>query len=161
MYETIDLNNCFPLGLDGSKKPLPKQQTFLDKALNPNEFKYVAYVGGVGSGKTLIGCITVLSWAVMYPGDYLVCRQFFPELKMTTYKTFLDICPPELIVENRIADMVIRIKGIDGKISNVYFRPSEEPDKFRSLNLTGYFLDEANQISEEAFMLLQGRLRGS
>lgn len=91
----------------------------------------------------------------------MICRQFFPELKMTTYKTFLEICPPELVIENRVADMVVKIKGINGKTSNVYFRPAEEPDKFRSLNLSGFYLDEANQISEEAFMLLQGRLRGA
>lgn len=157
----IDLNQCFPIGSDGKQQPLPKQQLFLDNALNPKDSKFVAYVGGVGSGKTLIGCITILSWAVLYPGDYLVCRQFFPELKMTTYKTFLEICPPDLIVESRVADMHIRVKGINGKISNVYFRPAEEPDKFRSLNLSGFYLDEGNQTSEECFMLLQGRLRGS
>lgn len=157
----LDLNSCFKIHNPESTGPLPKQQVFLDKALNPNESKYVAYVGGVGSGKTLVGCVTVLSWAILYPGDYLICRQFFPELKMTTYKTFLDICPPELIIENRVADMVVKIRGIDGKTSNVYFRPAEEPDKFRSLNLSGWYLDEGNQISEEAFMLLQGRLRGN
>ncbi|CAM6003512.1 unnamed protein product [Sphagnum balticum] len=41
------------------------------------------------------------------------------------------------------------------------FRQLEEPDKLRSLNLSGFYIDEANQVSEEAFMLLQGRLRGS
>lgn len=156
----IDLNKCFPLGTDGTQKPLPKQEQFLGMAMDPSKAKYIAYVGGVGSGKTLIGCITTLTWAFLYPGDYLVCRQFFPELKMTTYKTFLEICPPELIEENRVADMQIRIRALNGKISNVYFRPAEEPDKFRSLNLSGFYLDEANQISEEAYMLLQGRLRG-
>lgn len=40
------------------------------------------------------------------------------------------------------------------------FRPLEEPDKLRSLNLNGFYIDEANQVSEEAFLLLQGRLRG-
>lgn len=157
----LDLNQCFRIHNPDSTGPLPKQQVFLDYAMDPSGSKYTAYVGGVGSGKTLVGCITVLSWAVLHPGDYLVCRQFFPELKMTTYKTFLEICPPELIVENRVADMFVRIKGINGKISTVYFRPAEEPDKFRSLNLSGFYLDEANQISEEAFMLLQGRLRGN
>lgn len=156
----LDFNRCFPPGQSGKQEPLPKQQLFLDRALDSKNSKYIAYVGGVGSGKTLIGCTTILAWAVLYPGDYLVCRQFFPELKMTTYKTFLEICPPELILENRVADMQIRIKGVNGKTSNIYFRPAEEPDKFRSLNLSGFYLDEGNQVSEEAFMLLQGRLRG-
>jgi len=157
----IDLNNCFPIGADNQQKPLPKQQEFLDHALDPKGPKYISYVGGVGSGKSLIGCITVLSWAVLYPGDYLVCRQFAPELKMTTYRTFLEICPPELIIESWSAETRIKIKAANGKTSMVYFRQLEEPEKLRSLNLSGFYIDEANQVSEEAFLLLQGRLRGA
>lgn len=157
----IDLNLCFPESESSTARgPLPKQKEFLDIALDREKSKYLAYVGGIGSGKSLIGCITTLSWAVLYPGDYLVCRQFLPELKMTTYKTFLEICPPELIIENRVADLQIKIKAANGKVSNVYFRQLEEPEKLRSLNLSGFYIDEANQVSEEAFMLLQGRLRG-
>lgn len=157
---TIDLNKAFPEASDGTQGPLPKQREFLSKAMSSASPKYIAYVGGVGSGKTLIGCITMLSWAVMYPGDYLISRMFQPELKITTYKTFLEICPPELILEHRVADMTIRIKCANGKSSLILFRQLEEPDKLRSLNLSGFYIDEANQVSEEAFMLLQGRLRG-
>lgn len=157
----IDLNNCFPEGTKGERGPLPKQQQFLEQALDPDTSKYIAYIGGIGSGKTLIGCITILSQAISHPSDYLIGRQFFPELKITTYKTFLEICPPELIAEHRVADLMIKLKtAVPGKFSNIYFRPLEEPDKLRSLNLGGFYIDEANQVSEEAFMLLQGRLRG-
>lgn len=158
---TIDLNQCFPEATDGCRGPLPKQGELLRLALNQGLPKYIAYVGGIGSGKSLIGCITMLSWAVMYPGDYLVARQFYPELKMTTYKTFLEICPPELIIEHRVADSQVKIHSANGKTSTIYFRPLEEPDKLRSLNLSGFYIDEASQVSEEAFILLQGRLRGS
>lgn len=161
MSSNIDLNKSFPMAADGSQGPLPKQKEFMRGALHSGTPKYIAYVGGVGSGKTLIGCVTVLSWAVMYPGDYLISRQFMPELKVTTYKTFLEVCPPELILENRVADMTIRIKCANGKSSLILFRQLDEPDKLRSLNLSGFYIDEANQTSEEAFMLLQGRLRGS
>lgn len=156
----IDLNQVFPEGVDGTREPLPKQKLFLDTALDVESSKFIAYVGGVGSGKTVVGCVTVLTWAVMYPGDYLICRQFAPELKITTYKAFLEMCPPELIVENRIADAIVRIKAVGGKISNIMFRGLEEPDKHRSLNLNAFYIDEASQCSEAAFMLLQGRLRG-
>lgn len=157
----INLNNCFPEGANGQRSPLPKQAAFINHALNPNGPKYIAYVGGVGSGKTLVGCTVVLSWAVLYPGDYLIGRQFMPELKITTLKTFLEICPPELILEHRVADGVIRIKAQGGKVSNIIFRQLEEADKLRSLNLSGFYIDESSQVSEAAFMLLQGRLRGS
>ncbi len=156
----LDLNFCFPEPVKGKRGPLPKQQQFLDSALSADGPKYTLYCGGIGSGKTLIGCITVLCWAVLHPGDYLICRQFAPELKITTLKTFLEICPPELIVEHRVADAIVKIKSANGKISNVIFRQLEEPDKLRSLNLSGFYIDESSQVSEAAFMLLQGRLRG-
>jgi PBSX family phage terminase large subunit len=161
---TIDLNRCFPEpSTPGVKRgPLPKQAEFLRKALDcsPGAPKYIRYLGGVGSGKTMIGCITVLVWSVLYPGDYLIGRQFFPELRDTTLKTFLEICPPELIVEHRVADAIVRIRGQNGKISNILFRALEEPDKLRSLNLNGFYLDESNQMTENAFWLLTTRLRG-
>lgn len=156
----INLNDCFPLGNDLKRGPLPKQQDFLNAILDPNGPKYTLYCGGIGSGKTLIGCITMISQAVLYPGDYLISRQFYPELKITTLKTFLEICPKELIAEYRVADGIVRIKSQGGKLSNIIFRQLEEPDKLRSLNLSGFYIDESSQVSEAAFMLLQGRLRG-
>jgi PBSX family phage terminase large subunit len=147
------------VGSDGSRGPLPKQKVFLNSALDLNGPKYVAYVGGLGSGKSLIGCITVLTWAVMYQGDYLIARQYAPELSVTTYKTFLEICPPSLIVEHRVADRMVKIKSRGG-VSTVLFRQLEEPDKHRSLNLNAFYIDEASQCSAKAFEILQGRLRG-
>jgi PBSX family phage terminase large subunit len=102
----------------------------------------------------------MIALAATYPGDYLVCRQFMPELKITTLKTFMDMCPKELIHEVRVADSIVRIKSQGGKISNVIFRGLEEPDKHRSLNLNAAYIDESSQVSEEAFLLLQSRLRG-
>lgn len=159
--KSINLIDCFPEPANGQKRgPLPKQLQFIQSALNVADGpKYIRYVGGIGSGKSLIGCITMLAWAVSYPGDYLVARQFMPELRDSTYKTFLEVCPPELIVEHRVADAIVKVRS-NGGIANIMFRALEEPDKLRSLNLNGFYIDEANQVSEEAFILLQGRLRG-
>lgn len=158
----LDFTNAFPEASDGSRHPLPKQQLFLDKAMSKDSPKYVRYVGGIGSGKTLILCITILILAVMYPGDYLIGRQFAPELRDTTLKTFLEVLAAvgkELLVEHRVADGVIRVRSRGG-VSNVLFRGLDEPEKLKSLNLNGFGIDEANQVSEAAFTLLQGRLRG-
>ena len=102
----------------------------------------------------------MLHMAVLKRGDYLIGRQFMPELKSTTYKQFHEICPPELIVEKRVADMETVIRTVDGGTSTIMFRGLEEPDKLRSLNLNAFLVDEAAQTSETAFTLLQGRLRG-
>lgn len=157
----LNLIDCMPAGKDGKKSLLPKQLEFFNNCTSiSSKAKYIAYVGGIGSGKTVIGCLTMLAMAVQKSGTYLVCRQYMPELKMTTYKQFLDMCPPELIVEHRIADSLIRLRSTDG-VSTIYFRGLDEFDKLRSLNLNAFWIDEANQVSEEAFLLLQGRLRGA
>jgi PBSX family phage terminase large subunit len=137
----------------------PEKQWYWDITVPKSECYYSDGLLHHNSGKTLIGCITMLAMAIQRPGDYLIGRQFSPELKTTTYKTFLEICPPELILEHRIAEATVRIRSVGG-VANIYFRPLEEPDKFRSMNLNAFLIDEANQVSEEAFMLLQGRLRG-
>ena len=157
----INLNDWFPVGKDGAREMLPKQRAFYSGVLTPtkNSLEFWAYIGGIGSGKSVIGCTTLRDMAIQEAGDYLICRQFMPELKTTTYKTFIELVPPELIIEHRIADAHLKIRAING-VSNIFFRPLEEPDKFRSMNLNAFLIDEANQVSEEAFTLLQGRLRG-
>ena len=81
MAKTLDLNYCFPEPVKAGLKrgPLPKQEHFLNLALSGETPKYIRYVGGIGSGKSLIGCVTMLAWAVQYPGTYLIARQFYPE----------------------------------------------------------------------------------
>lgn len=160
MSKIINLNDCFPPNPQGERGPLPKQAQFMTAALNEKGPSYILYSGGVGSGKTLIGCIVVLTMAFLKRGDYLVSRLFNPELKITTYRTFIDICPKDLILEHRIADQIIRLRTADGGVSNIIFRGLDEPDKMRSLNLNAAYIDEASQVSEEAFTLLQSRLRG-
>lgn len=156
----VDLLQNWPAGADGLKALLPKQKDFISSVLDPKGPKYNLYVGGIGSGKTMIGCLTMLTLAVQYPGDYLIARQFMPELRDTTLKQFLELCPKELLVEYRVADAIVKVKSTGGKVSNILFRQAEEPDKMRSLNLSGFYIDESSQVSEAAFMLFQGRLRG-
>lgn len=156
---TIDLNKAFPPGKDGSQGPLPKQKQFLDQLLDARGPQYIAYMGGVGSGKSLILCIAMLTQAVTHGGDYVIARAFMPELRRTTMRQFLDICPPELIIEHRVADAEIHLRTATGKKSIIYFVGLDEPGKLRSLNLSGFGIDEASYVTEEAFLLLQSRLR--
>ncbi len=157
----IDLNQCFPEpdSLAQLRGPLPKQKLFFDAALDKDGPQFTAYFGGVGSGKSLILCITMLAQGVIHGGEYAIARQYMPELRRTTYKQFLDILPRELLVQERVADAEIHVKSATGKPAIFYFVGLDEPEKLRSLNLSGVGIDEASQVSEEAFLLLQSRLR--
>ncbi len=155
----VDLSRLFPPSpKDGTHKPLPKQAEFLRNVLDPNGPQYVAYYGGFGSGKSVVLCTSIITQAVMYGGDYLISRHFMPELRRTTMKTFLDMCPRDLILEIRVADAEVHLKSRAGK-ATVYFIGLDEPGKIDSMNLSGFAIDEASQTTEEAFLKLQGRLR--
>jgi len=148
------------MGTDGSHSPLPKQAEFLRLVLDKNGPQYIAYYGGVGSGKSVVLCTAIITQAVLYGGDYLISRHFMPELRRTTMKTFIEMCPKELVVEVRVADAEVRLKSANG-VATVYFIGLDEPGKIDSMNLSGFAIDEASQTSEEALLKLQGRLRNT
>lgn len=154
----LDLNRLFPPAADGSHSPLPKQAEFLRSVLDPKGPQYVAYYGGFGSGKSVVLCTAIITQAVLYGGDYTISRHFMPELRRTTMKTFLDMCPKELILEVRVADAEVHLRSKNGR-AVVYFIGLDEPGKIDSMNLSGFAIDEASQTTEEAFLKLQGRLR--
>lgn len=155
----VNLNECFPVGISGRREPLPKQKEFMTLALDPTGPKFVAYYGGYGSGKSLILCITMISQGVLHGGEYVIARQFMPELRRTTMKLFLELVPKDLLLEHRVADAEIHIKAAGGKKAVFYFVGLDSPEKLDSLTLSGGAIDEASQVSEEAFLKLQGRLR--
>lgn len=154
----VRINDCFPAGSDGKRGPLPKQKMMMDLTKDPLGPKYIAYYGGVGSGKSLILCVNMMMQGILHGGEYVIARQFMPELRRTTLKTFLEVLPKELLVEFRVADAEVHIKSVHGT-AVYYFVGLDDPDKLRSLNLSGFGIDEASQVSFEAFELLQGRLR--
>lgn len=160
----INVNNLLPEGSDGKRTLLPKQAEFLRRVLNDNpkdsEYnKYIAYISGLGGGKTLIGSIAMFLMAVKYPGDYMLCRQNLTDLKITTWKTLKEILPPELIIEENKSETYFKIRASGGE-SYLYGRGLEDFDKIKSTNLSGWLIDECDQVSEEAFTMLMGRLRG-
>jgi PBSX family phage terminase large subunit len=155
---TIDLNRLFPEAPDGTRGPLPKQQQCMNFCLTEGSPQFIAYFGGYGSGKSLILCVINIIWGVLFGGEYVIARQFMPELRRTTYQVFKEILPKELLIEERVADAQFRIKSRFGE-AKFHFVGLDEPGKLDSLNLSGVSIDEASQTSEEAMLKLQGRLR--
>ena len=155
---TIDLRQLFPPAADGTHSPLPKQAEFLKLVLDKGGPQYVAYYGGFGSGKSVVLCTAIITQAVLYGGDYLISRHFMPELRRTTMKTFLEMCPKQLVKEVRVADAEVHLRSQNGT-AVVYFIGLDEPGKIDSMNLSGFAIDEASQTTEEALLKLQGRLR--
>lgn len=132
-------------------KPLPNQAMF-----HQSGSKFRAYIGGFGSGKTKAGCWDTIELLMESPGNFgVICRNTYPELRDTTMRTFFEECPEELIKStNKTEHSVVFHNG-----SEVIFRSLDDPNKFKSLNIGFFFIDEASDVKEEAFLILQSRLR--
>lgn len=151
-----------PLEIKITYQPLPKQAEF-----HAHPAKYRAFGGGFGNGKTSAGCAEALTLALEYPGSVgLIARKTRPELRATTMQTFFhggggnpatDFTgvPQELIRSFNKTEMKLTL--INGSI--IHFWPLDDPDKLSNLNLGWFLIDQAEEVSEDMFLMLQGRLR--
>lgn len=152
-----------PIEINLGYKPLPKQAEFHGMSK-----KYRLFVGGWGNGKTSAGCAEALMLSLEYPGTVgLIARRTRPELKATTQQVFFhggggdkskgdyDGCPPELIKKfNKTDNLLTLING-----STIHFWPLDDPDKLSNLNLGWFLIDQGEEVPEEMYQMLQGRLR--
>ena len=143
-------NEMNPNGL-----PLPTQSKFHNSSA-----KYRLLAGGFGSGKTTTLSIEVLTELFRWDNNYgVIGRKDLQELKSTTLKELLDICPPQLITNHNKQDRII--KFING--SELYYMnlddSREAVEKIKSLNLGFVAIDQLEEINEPIFLAFQGRLR--
>lgn len=138
---------------------LPKQDAFVF-----SKAKFCAFFGGFGNGKTVAGCVKAMNLSLSYPGNFgLIGRLTYPELKATTRRTFFELfgCNEETISSHPLVERFSRaenhLRFKNG--SEIIFRPLESPSDLLSLNLGWFYVDQAEEISEEVFMTLQARLR--
>lgn len=141
----------------GQIEPTSKQSEFITSTA-----KYACYSGGYGSGKTYAGCLRSLLLS-QYPGNFgLVGRNYYAELRDTTRRTFFEICPPEFYDEShggQWKQSENHLKFVNG--SEIIFRhlDSITEKELLSLNLGFFFIDQAEEIDENVFRVLQSRLR--
>jgi hypothetical protein len=106
--------------------------------------------------------------AMEYPGSTgLIARKTRPELKATTQHVFFhggggdpalgdwNGCPQELIRSFNKTEQKLEL--INGSI--IHFWPLDDPDKLTNLNLGWYLIDQAEEVPEEMYLMLIGRLR--
>lgn len=152
-----------PVEVNLSYQPLPKQRDFHGSAA-----KFRAFGGGFGNGKTSAGCVEALMLALEYPGSLgLIMRKTRPELRATTQRTFFEGgggdpgsgdytgIPQELIRKFNKTDNELKL--ING--STIYFWPLDDATKLTNINLGWFLIDQAEEIPEEMFQMLIGRLR--
>lgn len=114
--------------------------------------------GGYGSGKSRCSSEHVNTLALRYPGSlHFVGRKDITSLKVTTQREFLEkVVAPETILTFNVNENTLYYKNG----SMVLFRETKEPAKVKSLELTSYLLDEADENeTNEIWERLDDRLR--
>lgn len=143
-------------------KTFAKQRKAL-RLLRDQHTNEVMYGGGARGGKSWIGNAWVLMAAISMPGSaWLVAREELTKLKDTTLITFFKVAnvlgAKGEYVYNATSNTATFLNG-----SIIFFReikwiPSDpEFDRLGSYDLTGAFVDEAQQIHPKAISVLRGR----
>lgn len=130
--------------------PLPKQLEF-----HKSPAKYRLYIGAWRAGKTYAGCYEAYKQSTQYNNNCgIICRKDFTDLRDTTIKTLFEIIPPELIKEyNKTEHHLVLKNG-----SEIYFKHLKDGLKLGSLNLGWAYIDETEEVDEQTFQYLKGRL---
>lgn len=119
-----------------------------------------AFIGGVGSGKTMAGCAE--AFRPEYAGATgAFIAPTFPMLRDATLAMFLGLCEtaeaqgwPVLANFNK-GDMVAQLNTG----TTILFRSSDDPERLRGPNLGFFYLDEAALMKRRTWDIMIGRLR--
>lgn len=120
-----------------------------------------AMFGAFGSGKSYALCAEAIAWCLEQPGIRgLIGRRYIPELRDTTEHVFFDILPPELAQAGTIRRMGGHIESFTfPNGSKVLFRGLDDWFKHKSLNIGFLAIDEADELDEDTYMGMSGRVR--
>ena len=127
----------------------------------------VLYGGGAGGGKSVLGCYWLLKCALKYPGSrYLMARATAATLRQTTLNTFWYVArmqgiPQEWFGYNDSRGLLtVNATGSEIILRHLQSRPSDPNfDELGSLEITGAFIDECNQVSALAWNVVRSRIR--
>ncbi|MEM3434272.1 MAG: phage terminase large subunit [Candidatus Methanomethyliaceae archaeon] len=133
--------------------PLPSQARF-----HRSTARFKGYSGPVGSGKSQALCQEAIKLSYVNPGRTgLIGAPTYPMLRDATQATLLEILGKNHIpYEFNKAENILIFKDTG---SRVLFRAVEEFDRLRGTNLAWFGLDELTYTQEEAWVVLEGRLR--
>ncbi len=133
--------------------------------LKDSETTELLFGGGAGGGKSFFGCLWIIEGCTKYPGTrWVIGRSKLKTLKETTLNTFFDVCSKLGISEqfkyNSQSGIITWNNGSEIILKDLFLYPSDPNfDSLGSLEITGAFVDECNQIVEKAWLILKSRIR--
>ena len=121
------------------------------------EEKYTLFCGGLGGGKTFVGAIWAITMALKYPeANGLITANSYSQLqKATLAETFKLLQELEIDYKYHKNEHTLHIGG-----AKIYCMSMENYDLLRGIEAGWAWSDECAFYKEEAFNVLQGRIRG-
>ena len=144
----------------------PKQQIAWNYLVDNTTFE-VLFGGGAGGAKSFLGCAWLIIVCGKYPNTrWLMGRSKLKTLKQTTLRTFFDVCKMWGIENGRdfsynsMDGIILFTNGSEILLKDLFLYPSDPNfDSLGSLEITGAFIDEANQITQTAKNIVLSRIR--
>ena len=117
------------------------------------------HIGGTRSGKSY-GIIQYLIFEVLQtPQTITIVRKTIPSLKKTVMKDFKDIMQGLGLWHDESMNIADRIYTTSNG-GQIQFINTDDPDKLRGLKSDILFIDEANEVDEDAYFQLSIRTTG-
>ncbi len=133
--------------------------------LKDNITKEVLYGGAAGGGKSAFGCLWLIEMAQTYPKTrWLMGRSKLKTLKETTLNTFFELTSTlgigNQFTFNATSNIIYWNNGSEIILKDLFLYPSDPDfDSLGSLEITGAFIDECNQLTYKAWQIVKSRIR--
>lgn len=133
--------------------------------LKDNVTKEILYGGAAGGGKSALGVLWLIEQCQNYPKTrWLMGRSKLKTLKETTLNTFFELTSNLKLSQdynyNSQTGVITWNNGSEILLKDLYSYPADPNfDSLGSLEITGAFVDECNQISFKAWQIVTSRIR--
>jgi phage terminase large subunit len=133
--------------------------------LKDKETKELIYGGAAGGGKSALGILWLIEQCQAYPGTrWLMGRSKLKALKETTLNTFFEQASllelNNQFTYNGQSGVIYWNNGSEILLKDLCLYPSDPNfDSLGSLEITGAFIDECNQITYKAWQIVKSRIR--
>jgi len=143
------------------------KQTLALDALESDHINEVIFGGGAGGAKSFLGCYWLAKMCLKYQGTrWVMGRAILKTLKETTLNSFFEVCRMQGLVSgvhykfNAQSNIISFPNGSEILLKDLFSYPSDPNfDELGSLEITGAFIDECNQVAEKAWNILKSRIR--
>ena len=142
------------------------KQTITLDYLEDKTTNEVIYGGGAGGGKSILGTYWVLKMCFKYPGTrWLIGRAKLKTLTETTLLSLFQVMqlqgiPLSHYNYNQQKNIIYFSNGSQIFLKDLFNYPSDPNfDELGSLEITGAFIDECNQIVKKAWDIVRSRIR--